>query len=60
MIENLINEIQSLSYEGRFSIYHRNEETLVRTYHPDGSQSKVTAETIEKALIKMIELLKIS
>lgn len=55
MVEELIKKLKSKAYKGRFSIYHKEEETLVRTYNPDGSQQKYVGETIEEALLKAIE-----
>lgn len=54
MIEELIEKLRKQAYKGRFSIYHRPDEVLVRTYNPDGSQSKYFGATIEEALSKAI------
>lgn len=54
MIEHLIKQLKEKAYKGRFSIYHREEETLVRIYRSDGSQRKFVGETLEEALLKAI------
>lgn len=55
MIDDLIKKLKEKAYKNRFSIYHREEETLVRTYNPDGSQQKYIGKTLEEALLKAIK-----
>lgn len=54
----LIDEMVSLAYKGRFSVYYQPGECLVRTYFKDGSQHKEIGETLEEAISKMISFLK--
>lgn len=57
-MEKEIEEIISLSYKNRFSIYYKPGYCLVRTYFKDGSQHKEVGKTIIEAVTKMINFLK--
>lgn len=53
-----MNEMITLAYKNRFSLYYKPDECIVRTYFSDGSQHKETAVTILEAISKMIVFLK--
>ncbi len=57
-MEKEIQELISLSYKGRFSLYHKTDDCLVRIYFKDGSQHKENGKTIIEALNKIITFLK--
>lgn len=55
-MEELLNKVKELAYKERFSIYHRPEKTVVRTYPSSGGETcKVERNTMEEALEAMIE-----
>lgn len=56
-MEEKINELISLSYKGRFSLYYKPGECLIRIYYQDGSQHKEVGSDLIEALDKMLVFL---
>lgn len=56
-MEDLIQTIKKFAPKGRFSLYHKPEETLVRIYFKNGSQHREIGSTLEEALQKMVNYL---
>jgi len=57
-MEKEIEEIISLSYKNRFSLYYKPDYCLVRTYLKDGSQHKEVDKTFMGAVTKMVIFLR--
>lgn len=57
MKENF-EEIISLSYKNRFSMYYKPGCCLIRTYFSDGKQHKEIGKTITETIDKMTKFLK--
>jgi uncharacterized protein with ParB-like and HNH nuclease domain len=57
-MEKEINEIISLAYKNRFSLYYKPDYCLVRVYFRNGSQHKEVGATVIEATTKMVDYLK--
>lgn len=57
-MEKEIEEMISLAYKNKFSLYYKPNDCLIRTYLRDGSQHKEAGKTMKEAIIKMIIFLK--